>query len=676
MGRPHRVRAGSLNRALAIGILAANVILLPTHSARAENPDSNRASPAGVPPGGRTTEIAKEMSLDGQSPPPGDMIVSQIHNALGWQPSHAYTYETGPYTRVVNGSGWSPESHSYHPGQTLEAFQLISRGVCTSGSRGGPHGTGSAIEDGTCTWKYLSEVDYISITGWAFDNRPWKSGTLYSYREYVTSDSTLRTYALQDNSCRSTAAPTGIGSGANSVVVTSDGCHWQYQADIVYSSEKSHIPTETSTGYNAPATIMLHANYEARLWNDREYVAGQNGEASPIRTQDHDDFRREGGVLLGCTSSPCYHLIITTAPGESFHDSLTPPDRLSGYDPSRGVAIRNSLPYRWPHQPAGLEIHDNYVDLIGLQIKSVHGPAVEGMSSFANTLTIRDCILDGGSEDQWTAHAAMTTDTNSVIANSLIISHAPIGVVLKYPGYVLNSTIVTPDRIASSVGIETFNKWVYDNTTVSNTAIFGFAHAVAHDERDTSWSPQSSHNATDAPSGDAGTGPWPYGDRGAATVDVLPGTMYGVTAASAFVKPGSDWRLSPASPLRGAGNRFGSFTLNCDLRHPGCPQQTAYRFDTPDIVGTARPQVGEYDIGAWQSCASAAVGTCTSVPEVRSSKPCRLIYAAARIQFHRVFKHPVRKWHHHDQRSRVGTAAASQRQGEHGIMLKRLKTPI
>lgn len=632
MGRPDRIEAELLPRAFIMGILAAGVMLAQAHPIRAKKmPLSNSPSPAATRAGPHAAQTAKATSPDGQALPPGPIIVSQIHNAPGWQPSHTYVHGTRPYTRVVNGPGWSPASHSYHPGQTLDAYQLISRGTCTSGSSSGPRGNGSAVKDGTCIWKYLSGVDYISLTGWAFDNRPWKSGTTYHYRDYATSDSPLRAYTLLDNSCHSTAAPTGTGSGAKSMVVTSDGCHWQYQADIIYSSKKSYIPTEITTRRKGGKikTIMLHANYEARLWNDREYVAGQNGETSPIRVQDHSDVRHEGGgPLLGCQSSPCYHLIITTAAGESFRDNLTPSEPLTGYDPTRGVAIRNSLPFRYPYEPAGLDIHDFYVDLIGLQIKSVHGAAVNGMSSFGNKVTIRDCILDGGSNDRWTAHAAVTLDTSSVIANSLIISHAPIGVVLKYPGFVLHSTIVNPDHIAGSVGIETFNKWVFPNTTVSNTAIFGFTHAVAHDEHNTSWSPQSSHNATDAPSGDAGTGPWPYGkphnERRVATVDVLPGTMYGVSMASVFVKPGSDWRLSPASPLRGAGNAFGSFSVNCNLRHPACPQRATYRLDTPDIIGTARPQAGRYDIGAWQSCALTARGSrshCSSGRGRRSGKP-------------------------------------------------------
>lgn len=294
-----------------------------------------------------------------------------------------------------------------------------------------------------------------------------------------------------------------------------------------------------------------------------------------------DDFNVNGSTrraLLGCKPL-CYHFIIITALGESFRDSLTPFEPLSGYDPSNGVAIRNSLPRRVPHQPAGLEVHDNHVDLIGLQFKSVHGAAVEGKSTFGKNMTICDFILDSRSEARRAAYTAATTDAKSVIANSLIISHAPIGIVLKCPGFVVHSTIVNHDHVAGIIGIETFDKRLH-NTTVSNTAVFGFAHAMAfahevgHNKRYRSCSPQSSHNATDAPSGDPGTGHWPDGDHRLTAVDVLPDTMHGVSVASVFITSGSDWRLSPTSPLRGTGDAFGSFSVigsisvNCPPRAP------------------------------------------------------------------------------------------------------------
>jgi hypothetical protein len=589
-----RLPARLLCQVLMIGCLAAAMILRTALPGWAQNPPSGGAGPSAASRADQTARIA---SPDDKQPPPGPIIISQVHNAPGWQPSHTYTYATGPATRVVSGAGWNPANGRFEPGQTLDAYQLMSTGSCTSASSGGPGGTGSSIKDGTCTWKYLSNVDYISISGWAFDNRPWKGGTLYHLLDYVVSDSPLRAYTLTGDSCTSTVAPTGNGSQTKGMIVTSDGCKWQYQADIIYTSGKSYIPTETSS--RGGWMVMAHANYEAQLWNDREYEAGRNGEALPIRVQDHNDYRSEGSTILGCTAS-CFHVVITTAPGESFRDSLTSSDPLSGYDPSKGVAIRNSQPLQWPYEPAGIDVHDNYVDVIGLQVKSVHGAAVNGMLTFGNVMTVRHCILEGGSHDEWTSNAAVTTDTSSVIANSLIISHGPIGIAQKYPGFVLHSTIVTPDRVTNSVGIVVGNKWVFDDTTVSNTAIFGFSHAVGHLSEGTSWSPKSSNNTTDAPADDSGKAAWAFDSRpGVSTVDHLPGTAYGVPIASAFVQPGRDWRPSGGSRLRGAGGAFGTFAVNCVTAQPSCPQRTTYNFDSPNIIGAARPNAGRYDVGAW-----------------------------------------------------------------------------
>ena len=156
------------------------------------------------------------------------------------------------------------------------------------------------------------------------------------------------------------------------------GRHHLYLGEILHPDGNLRRATSTA------GTLLLQGNYEAQLWNDREYVAGQNGEASPIRTQDHDDYRGEGGNpprlhhLAHATMSS-----ITTAPGESFRDSLTSSDPLAGYDPSKGVAIRNTR-LSVAARTSGIDVHDNFVDLIGLQIKSVHGAAVNGMSSYGN----------------------------------------------------------------------------------------------------------------------------------------------------------------------------------------------------------------------------------------------------------------------------------------------------
>ncbi|MGH7120213.1 MAG: hypothetical protein ACREFP_14695 [Acetobacteraceae bacterium] len=552
-----------------------------------------------------------------QIPPFGPTIVSQIHNAPGWQRDHTYTYASRPYTRVVNGPGWNAVAHTYDPGQPLNAYQLTSSGRCTSGVSGGPTETGTAIADGTCTWKYVSTVDYISITGWAFDNRRWETGTTYHFFDYVTSGSPLRAYALADDSCTSTVPPAGNPGGHVSTpptkITMSDGCHWYYMADILYSSERSYIPTVTMTSSKSPATIHMKANYEAELWNDRPYIAGEHGERAPIILTDHEVNRHgggEGGELLGCEAPAvggarrgrCHRFIITAAPGESFADSLTPADPLH-FDPRAGVAIENSQPYRWPFEPAGFFAFDPFVDIIGLQFRSVHGAALFGY----NEDTIRRSILVGGSTDQWTAHTAVWLDAGPcVIANSLIVSHGTEGVVFKYPGIVLHDTIVSLDHFSDSVGIETGNKWVYHNTIVADTAIFGFKHAGASENSGTSFSSESANNATDAPPRDSGDVPWMWlHPPGAYPVRTIPGTTYGASMSSAFVRPGSDWRARNGGPLIGKGSAFGSFSTFCNLlQGPRCATYAVFNFDSRDIIGTPRPKQGRYDVGAWQSCSS------------------------------------------------------------------------
>lgn len=604
MDRLNDPRTAVLRSLRTITLLAACILLRSPLSAYAGNQHLAVATSQEATTSGRQPDIVENLKLRGQAPFSGPTIISQIHNAPGWRPSRTYTYHRRPFRRVVNGPGWNASSGTYNPGRLLNAYQLISTGVCTSGNRGGPTGTGPDITDGSCSWKYLSRVDYISITGWAFDNQHWKRGTKYLYGDYVVSGSPLRAYEqMNATGCRSVDAPAGTASGAGTTFATPDGCTWKYWADILYSSERSYIPTQR---YLTPgkliATDEMKANYEAEVWNDREYIAGRNGEAVPIRLQAHFDYTQDGFPYSpegdGLTCNPtCYHIIIRAAPGEGFGDSLTPSDPLIGYDPKNGVAIRNPT----NHLSDGFEIRDNYVDLIGLQIKSADGIGVGGGETHGgNAVTIRDSIVDGGSLP---GAAAINLDTSMLVENSLVVAHGRFGIVEDYPGTILHSTLVNPDRVPNSVGVEVGLDWIFSGETVSNTAIFGFAHAAASTAnpaatgwRATTW--LGGNNATSVPVGDSGM--LSVGRGQTSTVAILPKTAYGVSPSAAFrVFPG-DYRLSPFSPLIGSGSAFGSFNPAC-LRGKRCT--AIYKFDSPDIIGTVRPQRGRYDIGAWQSCA-------------------------------------------------------------------------
>src|SRR5439155_12223096 len=98
-------------------------------------------------------------------------------------------------------------------------------------------------------------------------NKPWQSGATYNYRDYVVCDTPLRAYALENDNCVSTKAPTGAGQDL--IVKPGDGCQWHYFAPVIYTSGKSYVPTETFANSKERATYNLHKNYEADLWNDR-----------------------------------------------------------------------------------------------------------------------------------------------------------------------------------------------------------------------------------------------------------------------------------------------------------------------------------------------------------------------------------------------------------------------
>ena len=385
----------------------------------------------------------------------------------------------------------------------------------------------------------------------------------------------------------------------------SDGCQWTYWADVIYTSGASHIPTQTYPGNQFGAGIShLAANYQADLWNDREYVAGQNGESKTVVLQAHFDYTFDeiGYAPEGALSreglerlTHFYHLIVTTAPGESFRDTLTSRTPLAGYDPTKGVALHNTTRGSYA---AGIEIRDNFVDLIGLQIKSDYEQGVGGGETHgANSASIQSSIIDGGAANDI---AAVMIDSSGVIANSLIIVRGMHGVEERYPGIILHSTLVNPDRVPGSVAVASHGPWVFNGPVVSNTAIFGFTHAAQswNEEGKIVWG--GGNNVTDAPPGDSGSGHWSDAHV-ATTIDELHGTAYGTPIAGVFAAFPGDYRPGPSSPLKGGGADYGPVNSNCDAAHNGCAARITFNFDREDIIRTPRPQNGRYDVGAWQS---------------------------------------------------------------------------
>jgi hypothetical protein len=210
------------------------------------------------------------------------------------------------------------------------------------------------------------------------------------------------------DSCVSAVPPTGKETTYNmdgegyTLGVGSDGCKCRT------------FQRKPSTELKTQLRIHLLTNYAGLLWNDRQHVAGQNGEQSPIEIRNHNSYYGEW-PNLACEVSKCGHVIIAAAPGESFADTLKSTDPLKGFDPTKGVSIFDNDGYRWPVQPDGLFV-ENFVDIIGLQTKSLHGSAVgDFIGGNNNDDTIRYCILEGGHTDAYTTPAVVSLDTGSAV---------------------------------------------------------------------------------------------------------------------------------------------------------------------------------------------------------------------------------------------------------------------
>lgn len=613
------------------GSLAVDVLTTPSYGAGTYQVLVAMPSATGT---GCTITVTDNFSRTATSPPfnvisttPGATQVSNIHDAPGWAASHAYTPASGPKTRVVNGAGWT--GSAFVPGSALNAYELTS-GSCTSASSGGPSGTGGLISDGTCTWKYLSGVDYLSESAWNFDGPQWASGHTYSFGDYATTNVAghLRSYSLSGSSsyafCTSTVAPSGVGSGGGnwglSTLTTSDGCQWEYMADLVYSSQVSYIPEQSYVNNGWGVTAHLDRPYTGAMWNDAEYVAGAAAfsgapaERNPLMMVDHAQNRILEGNLQGLQDVNRVPTI-TVATGEGFASNLTTATPLAGYDPTKGVAIRNpnstadSLgPNNAEAGAAGFLAWANFPSVIGLQIKATAAPAV----MTTNGPTVTNNILDGGFKNITTLCAAVWMDNDVNFVNNLVLSHGCIGVYAKYGNsFLLFNTIVNVGTVTAPVAIGNFWCWCtisgvssgpFQELVVANNAFYNWGHLFGENPTGggtlTPLSASSANNVTDLAGPDnTGTTWYTDGSSNSATVLAVPGTTFSVSGASMFVNPASDYR--PNTGISTAGASFGNYNQYCSFPFTsGCVVEN---YDTPDILGNARPNgSSQFSTGAEQ----------------------------------------------------------------------------
>jgi len=142
---------------------------------------------------------------------------------------------------------------------------------------------------------------------------------------------------------------------------------------------------------------------------------------------------------------------------------------------------------------------------------------------------------------------------------------------------------------------------------VVNNACFGFAHWTG---KETPCSPcnvtdaSMFNNTTDLPLTDAGVSldyfglaMVTYGPPGSAISSTGCGgnPCYSLSPSASFVDSTANWALGAGSPLHASGtvynNTFPAFTLT---------NFNPWMTNATDVLGTARPQNGHFDVGAFQ----------------------------------------------------------------------------
>jgi hypothetical protein len=237
--------------------------------------------------------------------------------------------------------------------------------------------------------------------------------------------------------------------------------------------------------------------HHAQLWNDREYVPGQNGEMGPyIWVKYHalspNDTSVDGATEygpMGWHTTP-YALTaagvqgfaghIEAAPGESFADTLAanPGLPLAGYNINNGVGIRGTSGYY------ALSTSENGVRFKRLQIKGDSSQAFmyDGIDRNGSQLVFERDIIQGGTAGRASGHdATVVCLAQCHYYDNLIITTGQSAIYMVYGGDVVDNTIVCPSGTCWSSANHTRNWIVTEGAMMHGNAVFGFQHFVSDD---------------------------------------------------------------------------------------------------------------------------------------------------------------------------------------------------
>lgn len=299
-----------------------------------------------------------------------------------------------------------------------------------------------------------------------------------------------------------------------------------------------------------PANLVTDGNsYEGDCFNDTEFTSAAN-----LLT------------LSGHTTDASHTITLTTGAGQSFKDYAGAQTNALKYNHANGVGISCTGGYA-----LAVVVDDANVTLRGLQITTTVASGLPLEAKAAGTAFAADqCIIEGKSGAATFAPGQTWTNClfiDKTSGDTWIVHSTTTG----SSGITFNfCTFVAPSDLASKVAA-VFNS-PYGAYSADNCAFFGCT-AVNSGSATLTFS----HCMSDIASPPAGvTGGKTFANQ-----------FQNTTTAS------EDWREKAGADLAGAGANLGANAAH-------------------DIIGSARPQGANYDIGCWQLVASGTLVTADS----------------------------------------------------------------
>lgn len=373
----------------------------------------------------------------------------------------------------------------------------------------------------------------------------------------TNSSSPVRWYeCITTGTCAASGGPTTTAAD-----ITDNTAHWKYLCDVDYTSDSAWEA-------GLPASAVTAGN---------SYV-GQRWKRSNLTSDTQDwTFTAANFTLAGTTTDSTHTIAWTAAAGEGLPDggSALADTR---YDANEGVGLRITSGSYFDF----VTITDNFVSIARLQLKnSSSGNSLNQVSATGTNLTVDQCVFDGNlctAVNFGSPLVILSASSGSKVTNSLFVNRSGCSTIGGSASITLttssavafaNNTFVCPSdatNVNKGAGIQSS----YCPTNAKNCAFFGLGYAVNIDHATATLT----NCATDKAN---------FGNTGTGGVITPSSSLTSKTYANQFINTAGasgDWNLKAGADCLDAG--------------------TTDTTDIPaaiDMVGTARPQGGAWDIG-------------------------------------------------------------------------------